>query len=120
MFTFDDKDSEWDFAGNDIPLHLDPKDIPGYITEAAANKELLKEDVILKSVKNFKPWESAVTTLNNIKLAGKTYRFDSLINELYPEGITETTLNDLLRFEDDWIYDMLDIDIEALNSEEQE
>ena len=40
--------------------------------------------------------------------------FDQLIEELFPEGIDETNLNDLLRFEDSWIFEMLGI------SEEEE
>ena len=31
----------------------------------------------------------------------------NLIEEVYPEGIDRTALNDLLWFDDEWIYEML-------------
>ena len=40
------------------------------------------------------------------------------IEECYPEGITETELNDLLRFEEKWIYECLEI-TEEDNEEEE-
>ena len=43
---------------------------------------------------------------------GKAEQFDNLIEELYPDGLTETTLNDLLWFEDEWIFEMLGIETE--------
>ena len=43
---------------------------------------------------------------------GKAEQFDSLIDELYPDGITDTQLNDLLWFEEDWIFEMLGIEID--------
>lgn len=35
--------------------------------------------------------------------AGKTKEFEQLIADLYPDGIDETGLNDLMRFDDDWV-----------------
>jgi hypothetical protein len=35
--------------------------------------------------------------------------FEFLIEELYPEGIEETQLNDILCFESEWIYKNLNI-----------
>lgn len=37
----------------------------------------------------------------------KGNEFMQLVEELYPEGIDETELNDLLWFESDWIYESL-------------
>ena len=39
-------------------------------------------------------------------------QFDSLIDELYPDGLTDTQLNDLLWFEEDWLFEMLGIEID--------
>ena len=36
-------------------------------------------------------------------------KFDNLICDLYPDGLTETQLNDLLWFEEDWIFETLGI-----------
>lgn len=41
--------------------------------------------------------------------AGKTKEFEQLIADLYPEGIDETGLNDLMRYDDDWVKSTLHI-----------
>lgn len=64
------------------------------------------------SIRNFEAWSGAVETQNRIISEGKEDLFDELIEELYPNGIGETELNDLLCFEEDWIFAILGIDIE--------
>jgi hypothetical protein len=56
---------------------------------------------------NFNAWSGAVETKERIINEGKAKDFDSLIDELYPDGLSETHLNDLLWFEEDWIFEML-------------
>lgn len=63
----------------------------------------------------FEPWAGAVDTYNTIMEADKVDEFESLIDELYPDGIEEGKLNDILWFEDDWILGML-----GLSEEEDE
>ena len=58
---------------------------------------------------NFNAWSGAVETKERIINEGKAEQFDSLIEELYPEGLSETSLNDLLWFDDEWIFEMLGI-----------
>lgn len=62
------------------------------------------------SLVNFDAWSGAVETKNAIINAGKVDEFENLIEELYPEGLTDTALNDLLWFEDDWLFSILGID----------
>ena len=64
------------------------------------------------SIRDFDAWSEAVNTKSTIIDKGKTDEFDLLIDELYPEGIDETKLNDMLWFESEWIYEMLGIDTE--------
>ena len=59
------------------------------------------------SLENFKAWAGAVTTQKEIIRAGKADEFNELIEELYPEGIDATQLNDILWFEVDWLYETL-------------
>lgn len=73
-----------------------------------------------KSIENFEAWSGAVYTKNRIIEAGKVDEFDFMIEELYPDGIDETNLNDLLRFESDWIYESLGISEEDEEEEEEE
>ena len=66
----------------------------------------------------FKAWSGAVDTLNRIKQEDKCSELESILEDLYPEGMTETQLNDLLWFEPDYIYDLLDIRSENQIKEE--
>lgn len=63
----------------------------------------------------FTPWSGAIDTYNTIEEAGKLEEFESLIDELYPEGIGEVTLNDILWFEPEFILESL-----GLSEEEEE
>jgi hypothetical protein len=58
---------------------------------------------------DFDAWSGAVETKETIIENRKAQQFDDLIDELYPDGLTETELNDILWFETDWIYDTLKI-----------
>ena len=66
------------------------------------------------SLWNFEGGSGAEETIQVIIENDKVEEFEQLIEELFPEGIDETHLNDLLRFEDDWVFEMLGI------SEEEE
>ena len=57
----------------------------------------------------FTPWCGAVSTVETIQNADKVEEFNSLINELYPDGLEDVTLNDLLWFEREWLYECLGI-----------
>ena len=60
-------------------------------------------------IHHFEPWSGAVDTYNTIWSAGKLDALENLLEELYPDGIEETNLNDLLWFETEWLYDALGI-----------
>ena len=60
----------------------------------------------------FKAWSGAVDTKNTIIEAGKEYEFEALIDELYPDGLSDTQLNDILWFESEWLFDTLEIEAE--------
>ena len=72
------------------------------------------------SISNFTPWSGAVSTWDRIIEENKEDEFDSMIEELYPDGIDETQLNDLLWFESDWIYETLGIYEEEEEEEDEE
>ena len=63
-------------------------------------------------IENFEAWSGAVDTLNKIKTEGKCGDLEFLIEDIYPNGLTETELNDLLWFEDEWLFEQLGINIE--------
>ena len=64
------------------------------------------------SLRNFDAWSGANDTKELIIENGKEADFEFMMQDLYPEGMTETQLNDILRFEEDWICEMLGIDNE--------
>ena len=73
-------------------------------------------------IANFDAWSGAVETKQTIIDNNKENAFDSLIEELYPDGLTDTQLNDLLWFDEEWIFESLGIceDEEIEEDEETE
>ena len=61
-------------------------------------------------LRDFKAWSGAVETKDKIIKEGKGDEFENLIDELFPEGLTETKLNDLLWFEDEMLFNELGIE----------
>ena len=62
-----------------------------------------------QTLRNFDAWSGAVDTKNTILEHDKEENFEMLIDELYPDGLTDTQLNDILWFDSDWIFECLDI-----------
>ena len=62
------------------------------------------------SLKNFKAWSGAKDTLNKLIELDKCEDLEFILDDLYPDGLTETQLNDILWFEDEWIYETLGIE----------
>lgn len=54
-------------------------------------------------------WGGGEETIRVVRAAGKIGELEALIAEMYPEGIDETGLNDLFRFDDDFIFRTLGI-----------
>lgn len=61
---------------------------------------------------DFQAWSGAVDTKNTIIDNDKAEEFDDLIEEVYPDGLSETQLNDLLWFDEEWVFESLGIEIE--------
>lgn len=71
------------------------------------------------SLEDFEWWSGAVETAAKITEAGAWEELESILEDEYPEGIDETSLNDLLWFEDEWIFEMLGISEEEEEDEEE-
>ena len=65
------------------------------------------------NLRDFNAWAGAIYTKNLILDAGKEEEFEELIEEKYPNGITDTKLNLMLWYDADWI-------LRALGIEEEE
>ena len=62
------------------------------------------------SLSRFPAWSGAVDTKERIIAENKEDAFESLVNDLFPDGCTDTELNDYLWFEEESIYSDLGID----------
>ena len=60
----------------------------------------------------FQPWAGAIDTYETIIENNCLSAFEAMIEELYPNGIEETALNDLLWFESEFVFESLGIEIE--------
>lgn len=57
----------------------------------------------------FEAWSGAKNTLSRIREEGLCEQLEFILDELYPNGMTETELNDLLWFEPETVYEWLGI-----------
>ena len=58
---------------------------------------------------SFQARSGAKDTLDSIQPEGKCAELENVTEELYPDGMTETELNDLLWFESETVYEWLGI-----------
>ena len=63
---------------------------------------------------SFEAWSGAKDTLDRIQREGKCAELENILEELHPDGMTETELNDLLWFDSESVYEWL-----GIRSEEQ-
>ena len=56
-------------------------------------------------------WSGALNTLDTIIQADKLQDLMSLLEEMYPEPVGITTVNDLLWFDDDFLFKQLNMEI---------
>ena len=63
---------------------------------------------------SFQAWSGAKDSLDRIQREGKCAELENILEELYPDGMTETQLNDLLWFDSESVYEWL-----GIRSEEQ-
>ena len=65
-------------------------------------------------LERFEAWSGAKETLERVQREGRCGELENILEELYPEGMTETQLNDLLWFDSESVYEWL-----GIRSEEQ-
>lgn len=61
----------------------------------------------------FEAWSGAIDTLDRIRNANKCEELETMLEELYPDGMGETELNDLLWFEPDTVFEWLGLRTET-------
>lgn len=61
----------------------------------------------------FEAWSGGEYTLNRIIENGLVNEFEEMLEECYPDGMSETQLNDILRFDSEWVYETLGLETES-------
>lgn len=61
------------------------------------------------SLSKFKPWAGACETFEIIMEHDLTDELEEILINLYPDGITDVELNDLLWFDDEMVFEWLGI-----------
>lgn len=69
------------------------------------------------SLRDFEPWSGAIRTYNDLAHFNKLDELESIIEEFYPEGLTETELNDLLWFEPEEIGEWVGLEYDSEKGE---
>lgn len=73
-------------------------------------EDISVEEVGEKSdLPNFTPEDDVVDVFNKIKELDKLKALDRLLERMFPDGMTEEELNDLLRYDAEWVFKMLGI-----------
>ena len=62
---------------------------------------------------SFEAWSGAKDTLDRIQREGKCSLLEQILEDIYPDGMTETELNDLLCFDSESVYEWLGIRSES-------
>ena len=73
-----------------------------------------------RSFNRFESWSGAKDTQEKIIKEGKSDLFESILDSLYPDGITDTELNDLLWFDSESVYEWLGITDDEEETEEED
>lgn len=61
------------------------------------------------SLENFEAWSGGKNTLNRVINERKCGQLEAILEDLYPDGMTDTELNDLLWHDSDAVFEWLDI-----------
>lgn len=79
-------------------------------TKESLNESLTEEVKIICDLSDYTPWSGAVSTWDKIQDANKVDELDALLEEVYPDGLTMTELNDILWFDAEWVFEALDLE----------
>lgn len=79
---------------------VEVKDEPVDANEVRKHEKAINEELkVIIDFSDYKPWSGAVDTYELIKDADKLDELEAYFEELYPDGITATQINDILWFD---------------------
>ena len=90
------------------------------IESSNAGEDDLDEElkIYTSSLSNFHPSERAKDLWDEIKENHKEEDLEYMLETLYPDGISDVALDDLLCYEEDWIRDLIDLPLEDEETED--
>lgn len=90
------------------------------IESSNADEDDLDEElkIYTSSLSNFHPSERAKDLWDEIKENHKEEDLEYMLETLYPDGISDVALDDLLCYEEDWIRDLIDLPLEDEETED--
>lgn len=101
---------------SDLPLEFNDAEVGVEHTEDSVDEDcgkkkldevLLRLDVRGSLEDHYKPWSGAVDLWNEIVRYNKVEELEFMLEDIYPDGLTPTELNDLLWFEPDFVREQL-------------
>lgn len=72
------------------------------------------------SLEDFRAWSGAVDTLDKLKEHNKCDIVENILEDEYPDGLTDTELNDILRFDSDTVFEWAGLDENGDEPEDEE
>lgn len=66
---------------------------------------------------DFRAWSGARYTLDRLIEEDACNTMEQVLEDLYPDGLTDTELNDILWFEPDWCFEMCGISTDEEDDE---
>ena len=89
-------------------------------TDIGDDEEYLGEElkIFTSDLDNFHPSEQCKDLWEDIKDNGKIEDLEYALETLYPDGISDVALDDLLCYEEDWIRDLIDLPLKDEETEE--
>lgn len=66
----------------------------------------------IEGLDHFEPWSGAVSRWQEIEDWGKVDELEDILEDIYPEGMSMTQLNDFIWFEEETWRDWLDMNVD--------
>ena len=67
---------------------------------------------LISTLDTYQPWSGAVDTYETIVNNDLLDDLEYLLEDIYPDGIDETKLNDILWFDSDWVLESLGLEVD--------
>ena len=89
-------------------------------TDIGDDEEYLGEElkIFTSDLDNFHPSEQCKDLWEDIKDNGKIEDLEYALETLYPDGISDVALDDLLCYEEDWVRDLIDLPLDDEKTED--